>query len=83
MAPLAPGVMEAGANVQPNPAGNPEQVNWTALLYEPDCGVAVTLTWPLPPALTLTEEGLAPRVKLLVAGEAPAQLKVNLTGPEI
>jgi hypothetical protein len=31
----------------------------------------------------LTAEGLAPRVKLLVEGEAPAQLKVNLTGPEI
>lgn len=74
--------MEAGANVQPKPAGNPEQVNWTALLYEPDCGVAVTLTLPLPPALMLTAEGVAPRVKLLLSGEAPAQLKVNLTGPE-
>jgi hypothetical protein len=75
--------MEAGANVQPSSAGSPEQVNWTALLYDPDWGCAVTLTLPLPPALMLTAEGLVPRVKLLVAGEAAAQLKVNVTGPEI
>jgi hypothetical protein len=31
----------------------------------------------------LTAEGLAPRVKLPLEGEAPAQLKVNFTGPEI
>lgn len=76
--------MAAGANVQPKSVGKPEHVNWTALLYEPDCGIAVTLTLPLPPALMLTAEGSVPRVKLLVVGgEAPAQLKVNLTGAEI
>lgn len=83
MAALAPGVTEAGANAQPKLAGSPEQVRLTALLNDPDCGVTVTFTTPLCPAFTVTEEGLAPRVKVALGLGGGAQLSVNFTGAEI
>lgn len=84
VAPLDPGVTDAGANVQPKPAGNPEHVKFTALLNEPECGVTLTLTIPLPPGLSVTEDGVAPRLNVVVLPlGAAAQLKVNFTGPDI
>jgi hypothetical protein len=83
VATLAPGVTEAGANVQPKPAGSPEQVKFTALSNDPDCGVTLTLTVPLPPALRVTEEGLAPRFSVALVLGTPPQVNVNFTGPEI
>lgn len=83
MAPLAPGVTEAGENVQPKPTGSPEQVKFTGLLNDPDWGVTLTLRVTLPPELRVTEEGLAPRVNVALLLGAPGQVNVNSTGPEI
>lgn len=83
MAPLAPGVTEAGANVQPKSLGRPAHVKFTALLNEPDCGVTVTLTVPLPPVLRATAFGLAPKLKVgVLTGVVVVQLSATFTGAE-
>lgn len=86
---------EAGANVQPKPAGRPEHVKLTALLNDPEFGVTVTLTVPLPPGVRVTEDGVAPRLNValpvaggvlgggVLGGVLAGQFKVNFTGPEI
>lgn len=56
-----PGVMEAGSNEQVNPLGNWEQFKFMALLKAPDCGTAVTVTFPEPPDAIVRDEGLVPK----------------------
>ncbi len=54
-----------------------------ALLKAPDCGVAVTVTFPDPPDWIVMDDGFVPNdtVGLLLA--VPPQLDVNFTAPDI
>lgn len=67
-----PGVSVAGENAQFQPLGRPAQESDTGLLNEPDCGFAVTISFPVLPAGIMTDVGDALRVK--VGGGPPPAL---------
>jgi hypothetical protein len=71
--------MEAGANEQARPCGNPEQPKAMALLKLPELGVAVTVRFPDPPDAIVNEEGVVPNVRV---GDG-WQFAVKATGPDI
>ena len=54
----------AGENAQFQPLGRPAQESDTGLLNEPDCGFAVTISFPVLPAGIMTDVGDALRVKV-------------------
>ena len=55
------GVTVSGENEQLQPLGKPVQESETGLLNAPDCGLAVTCTFPDRPAGIVTEDGDALR----------------------
>lgn len=82
LATFAPGVMDAGENEQLKSAGRPEHVSAIELLNEPECGVTVTVIFPLAPVEIVSAVGFAPRVKLPLLLSC-VQFKVKFTAPDI
>lgn len=74
---------EDGENEQLKLLGSPEHVKATGLLNDPDCVDTVTVRAPVPPTLTLIEEGFACNFKLPVVGVVPPQFKFSCTGLDI
>lgn len=68
LAPVDPGVIVAGENVQLSEFGMPLQLRETGLLKLPDCGVAVTIRFPAIPAGIVSDPGAALNVKVGVGG---------------
>lgn len=58
----APGVIAAGENEQLKDAGKPEQLRAIESLNVPDCGMAVTVTFPDAPAAIVIADGFVPKL---------------------
>jgi len=69
---LEPGVIVAGAKAHSSPLGSPLHESVISLSNDPDCGVAVTVRFPVCPAGIVTEFGEALKFSETGAGPAAA-----------
>jgi hypothetical protein len=80
LAPLAPGVTDAGEKLTVKPLGRPVAVSWMALSKSPPMPAVLMVKFATEPGATVCAGGVAVRVKSVARGALPVPVRVTVWG---